>query len=180
LARCCSRLLTGRSGHTSSAMEDRTSHVLGGFSAMERLIVWKPGTRRCVAGELYARRGPAMAALTRPQLLLAAPVGAIWLSLMRREGRWWHWFRAFLKGISLLRAGWFHARCDHLPATRSTGRTQHAEHCHMGLARFVNSMRTLANFAPQWVCHFHLPSVWCIHDDGFALQSYMLLLLSER
>jgi len=161
---------------TSSAMADVPAMSLG-ILAMERLYVWKQ-ERRWWQGTT-AGVALAMAALTRPQLLLLLPVGAIWLLADETwKGVWWHWFRAFLKGISFpfVAAVVLLVATTYLLRDPQAGRNMAGATVTWASRRFVNLNENLANLPLQWVLSFPLAIFWVgIHGRRFSRSSLTLV-----
>jgi hypothetical protein len=161
---------------TSSAMADVPAMSLG-VLAMERLYAWKQ-ERRWWQGTI-AGLALALAALTRPQLLLLIPVGAIWLLADEIwKGAWWHWFRAFVKGISLpfVIALVLLAATTYVLRDSQDGRNLAGTIVNWASRRFVNLKENLANLPLQWVLSFPLAIFWVgIHGRRFSRSSLTLV-----
>jgi 4-amino-4-deoxy-L-arabinose transferase-like glycosyltransferase len=154
---------------TSSAMADVPAMSLG-ILAMERLYAWKEEGRWWQGA--MAGLALALAALTRPHLLLLLAVGAIWLLADETwKGAWLRWFRACLKKTSLP----FVIALVLIAATTYLLRDPHAGRNMAGVAvdwaskRLYNLNENLANLPLQWVLSFPLAIFWVgIHGRRFV------------
>jgi len=153
---------------TSSAMADVPAMSLG-ILAMGRLYAWKQERQwgqGATAGVLLA-----LAALTRPQLLLLLAVGAIWLlDDVTWKGVWLHWFRAFLKKTSLpfVIAFVLLAATTYLLRDPQAGRNMAGATVDWASHRLLYLNENLANLPLQWVLSFPLAIFWVsLHGRRF-------------
>lgn len=147
---------------TSTAMADVPAMSFG-LLGMERLLAWKEQRKWWQGGA--AGIALALAALTRPQLLLLIPIGALWmLDHETWSGPWQLWFRAFLRKTSLPFAIAIALIIVTTVLLRDpqVGRNMAGATVGWASRRFFNLKENMANLPLQWVLSFPLAIFWVV------------------
>jgi hypothetical protein len=153
---------------TSSAMADIPAMTLG-LLGIERLMAWKQEQKWWQGGT--SGLALALAALTRPQLLLLIPIGALWLL----DHETWSgprrlWLRAFLRKKSLPFAIAIILLVLSTVLLRDplAGRNMAGATVDWASRRLFNLNENIANLPLQWVLSFPLAILWvALHGRRF-------------